>query len=74
NPVYALENGTQGWYLADLPLEHGSTRRYPEVSAAASLAQQREAATRLAQRTGVTTVDAEQVVAWSRDPARSLFL
>jgi cystathionine beta-lyase len=74
NPVYALENGTQGWFLADLPLEHGSTRRYPEVSAAASLAQQREAATRLAQRAGVTTVDAEQVVAWSRDAARSLFL
>ncbi|SDI22189.1 rhodanese-like domain-containing protein [Pseudomonas abietaniphila] len=74
NPVYALENGTQGWYLADLPLEHGSTRRYPQVSAAASLAQQREAATRLAQRAGVTTVDAEQVVAWSGDPARSLFL
>jgi cystathionine beta-lyase len=74
NPVYALENGTQGWFLADLPLEHGSTRRYPEVSAAASLAQRREAATRLAQRAGVTTVDAEQVVAWSRDPARSLFL
>jgi cystathionine beta-lyase len=74
NPVYALENGTQGWFLADLPLEHGSTRRYPEVSAAASLAQQREAATRLAQRASVTTVNAEQVVAWSRDPARSLFL
>jgi cystathionine beta-lyase len=74
NPVYALENGTQGWFLADLPLEHGSTRRYPEVSAAASLAQQREAATRLAERAGVTTVNAEQVVAWSRDPERSLFL
>ncbi|SEP85842.1 Rhodanese-related sulfurtransferase [Pseudomonas sp. NFACC02] len=74
NPVYALENGTQGWCLADLPLEHGSTRRYAEVSAGASLAQQREAATRLAERAGVTTVDADQVVAWSRDPTRSLFL
>jgi rhodanese-related sulfurtransferase len=30
NPVYALENGTQGWTLAGLALEHGATRRYPE--------------------------------------------
>ncbi|WP_207233686.1 rhodanese-like domain-containing protein [Salinicola tamaricis] len=29
NPVYALENGTQGWRLAGLELEHGSQRRYP---------------------------------------------
>jgi len=27
NPVYALENGTQGWQLAGFELEHGSTRR-----------------------------------------------
>ena len=27
NPVYALENGTQGWQLAGFDLEHGSTRR-----------------------------------------------
>src|SRR5690606_32186634 len=30
NKVYALENGTQGWYLADLPLEHKSNRLYPQ--------------------------------------------
>ena len=24
NPVYALENGTQGWFLAGLQLEHGA--------------------------------------------------
>jgi hypothetical protein len=34
NPVSALENGTQGWYLADLKLEHGGTRRYPGSGAA----------------------------------------
>ena len=27
NPISALENGTQGWYLADLGLEHGGKRR-----------------------------------------------
>lgn len=74
NPVYALENGTQGWYLADLSLEHGSSRRYPEVSGTAQLTQQREAAERLAQRAGVQTVNAAQVRGWAEDPARSLFL
>jgi len=33
NPVFALENGTQGWMLADKALEHGSTRRYPALAA-----------------------------------------
>ena len=28
NPVYALENGTQGWFLAGLALEAGASRRY----------------------------------------------
>ncbi|MFJ3487389.1 cystathionine beta-lyase [Pseudomonas sp. NPDC090202] len=74
NPVYALENGTQGWYLADLPLEHGSSRRYAPVSAAAPLNEQRQAAQRLARRGGVQTVNAAQVNAWAQDPARSLFL
>ncbi|MGH6630128.1 MAG: rhodanese-like domain-containing protein, partial [Burkholderiales bacterium] len=30
NPVVALENGTQGWLLADFKLERGSARRYPD--------------------------------------------
>ncbi|MDB6142144.1 MAG: rhodanese domain protein/cystathionine beta-lyase [Pseudomonas sp.] len=71
NPVYALENGTQGWFLADLPLEHGSSRRYPEVSAPAG---QRPAAQQLAERAGVKTVSAAQVESWADDPQRSLFL
>jgi len=28
NKVIALENGTQGWYLADLQLDHGKTKRH----------------------------------------------
>ncbi|MCL9826132.1 rhodanese-like domain-containing protein, partial [Ralstonia solanacearum] len=34
NPVYALENGTQGWQLHGLTLEHGAGRRYPATVAA----------------------------------------
>jgi rhodanese-related sulfurtransferase len=37
NPVYALENGTQGWFLADLDLEYGSRSQYPAEVPAASL-------------------------------------
>ncbi|MCV4289190.1 cystathionine beta-lyase [Pseudomonas capsici] len=74
NPVYALENGTQGWYLADLQLEHGSTRRYPDAVSPESLARQRDAAQALAERAGVQTVSAEQVTRWAADSGRSLFL
>lgn len=72
NPIFALENGTQGWYLEDFQLEHGSTRRYAdEVSS--DLTQQRRAAQRLAERAGVATVSADQVRQWADDAQRSLF-
>ncbi|MBV6287709.1 cystathionine beta-lyase [Pseudomonas aegrilactucae] len=74
NPIYALENGTQGWYLEDFELEHGSSRRYADAVSEAPLAAQRLAAARLAQRAGVRTVAAEQVAQWSEEAGRSLFL
>ena len=73
NPVYALENGTQGWHLVDLPLEHGSRQGYPAHSGQA-LAHQRERARRLGQQAGVQWVSAEQVQVWAADRTRSLFL
>src|SRR5690606_32038484 len=61
NKVYALENGTQGWHLADLPLEHQSDRLYPPSVKNENLPilQQRSAA--IATRYKVHTVDAAQV-------------
>lgn len=53
NPVMALENGTQGWCLEDLPLEHGSTRRYPDVVTPATVKDMREASQQLAARFAV---------------------
>ncbi|MBC2384361.1 cystathionine beta-lyase [Pseudomonas sp. WS 5106] len=73
NPIYALENGTQGWYLEDFKLEHGSTRRYAE-QVSTDLAQQRQAARQLAERAGVVSVSADQVRQWADDAQRSLFL
>ncbi|KPX20487.1 Rhodanese domain protein/cystathionine beta-lyase [Pseudomonas syringae pv. delphinii] len=74
NPVYALENGTQGWYLADLQLEHGSVRRYPDQVSAAALTRQRNAAEALARRAQVQTVTGGQVQRWAEESGRSLFL
>jgi len=74
NPIYALENGTQGWYLEDLQLEHGSTRRYADEVSLGALPGQRLAAAQLAQRASVKTVDAGQVEQWAGESDRSLFL
>lgn len=74
NPVYALENGTQGWTLADLELEHGGTRRYPEIGESADQNGMCAAAQALAQRFEVPVVDAPTVRRWANDPQRTLFL
>lgn len=71
NPVCALENGTQGWYLEDFPLEHGNIRHYGPSADESGM---RVAADQLAQRFDVPMVDADTVRAWGIDPDRSLFL
>lgn len=74
NPVYALENGTQGWYLADLELERGSQRRYPDKVDAAALPAQQAAAQRLMERFGIGTVSAREVREWLDDAARTTYI
>jgi rhodanese-related sulfurtransferase len=71
NPVYALENGTQGWYLADHRLAHGGTQGYAEDSGSPAL---KPAAEALARRFEVPQVDAATVRGWAADPQRTLFL
>lgn len=74
NPVYALENGTQGWYLADLKLDHGASRKYPEVESGTALSALQAKARALADKHGVKFVDAAQVKQWLGDPSRNVFL
>ncbi|MFQ1084220.1 rhodanese-like domain-containing protein [Bordetella trematum] len=74
NPVYALENGTQGWFLADLKLEHGAQRRYEARVPAGALAQLRQRARAVAERFEVPVVDAATVRGWLDDGQRSVFL
>jgi rhodanese-related sulfurtransferase len=71
NPVYALENGTQGWYLNDHTLAHGGTKRYADDSGNTDL---RPAAKALAERFAVPMVTAQTVQQWAADAGRSLFL
>ena len=74
NPVYALENGTQGWVLADFELERGATRKYPDKIDAAALPGLQAAAKKLMTRFKVQTVTAKQVEGWLADTDRSLYL
>ncbi|WP_354683454.1 rhodanese-like domain-containing protein [Cupriavidus necator] len=74
NPVYALENGTQGWYLNDFTLEHGGTARYPDTAAPRGLDAARAAASTLAGRFGVPHLAPAQAAAWLADATRTTFL
>ncbi len=74
NPVFALENGTQGWYLADLPLDRGADRKYPAIAPGADLSALQAQAQALAERHGVGFVEAETVAGWLADTSRSVFL
>ncbi len=74
NPVYALENGTQGWFLAGLELERGSARRYPDYLDEKQLPGLRKGARTLAERFNVRFVNAALVQEWLRDPGRTTYL
>ena len=74
NPVYALENGTQGWYLKDLPLDHGQSRRHGMETSQAALARARERAQALAARYGVAAIDPAALAAMRADGARTTYV
>ncbi len=74
NPVYALENGTQGWYLSDLKLEHGATRKYPDRIDETALPALKESSRKLIKRFAIRTADAGQVEAWLKEPGRTTYL
>lgn len=74
NPVFALENGTQGWFLADLPLEHGSSRTYPERISEPALAAAKARAASVKARFCISSVSAAQVAQWLQDQQKSVFL
>jgi rhodanese-related sulfurtransferase len=74
NPVFALENGTQGWFLAGLTLEHGALRRHSDDVGSADVASLQARARQFAQSRGVATVAPATAKAWLGDPARTTYL
>ncbi|MDR6419165.1 rhodanese-related sulfurtransferase [Paraburkholderia phenoliruptrix] len=74
NPVVALENGTQGWALAGLKLEHGSVRRYPDEIDARAVSGAQRHATELAERFALATLDRETAQSWLDAPDRTTYL
>lgn len=74
NPVYALENGTQGWQLAGYELEHGAARLYPEEMPADALAESRKRAAGFIGRHDIQVIDAATLRQWRGEAGRSLYL
>ncbi len=74
NPVLALENGTQGWALAGLELEHGSARTLPPAPDAAQRQAAREDAAGAARRAGVPVLTAAEAQDWLDDGNRTTFV
>jgi rhodanese-related sulfurtransferase len=74
NPVYALENGTQGWVLADFELERGASRRYPDRVSDAELPRLRERALALRERFAISNASTRDVQAWLGDSMRTTYL
>ncbi len=74
NKVIALENGTMGWHLAGLELEHGRTDRFPSgdpESLDATIAMR----DRIAAEHGVETIDRARLAEWqSEAEGRTLYL
>lgn len=73
--VVALENGTQGWYLAGLRLEQGAMRHgeavQPDTAQLLGLQQQ---AQKLAKQVGVPQVLGVQLQRWLTDATRTTYL
>ena len=74
NEVLALENGTQGWYLEDLKLEHGQTQRHPLNIKHDSLEHRQRRALELAEKHNVKIVNRSTVQQWQNDEQRSVFI
>jgi rhodanese-related sulfurtransferase len=71
--VVALKDGTMGWELAGYECERGATREAPPPSAGAK-ARARAAAAAVAKRFGVRSVPFSQMMSWTGDGTRTLYV
>lgn len=73
NKVVALRGGTMGWRLAGFELDHGSNRRYGELSEAAET-QALSYADHMKSHWGVETVSRATFDAWKADESRTTYV
>ena len=73
NPVYALENGTQGWFLAGYGLEHGASRRYGEDMRSVDVGALQARARRQAEKLAVEFVAPATAQAWLNERSRTTY-
>lgn len=74
NPVYALENGTQGWFLAGLEVERGADRMHPLDIRQNTLEERREKAAAFATKCGAETVTAATAAGWLKESGRTTYV
>lgn len=74
NPVFALENGTQGWFLAGLQLERGATERHTDEFDSSGLDARRAEVERRAKRAGAKFISASGAAALCADADRTTYL
>jgi rhodanese-related sulfurtransferase len=74
NPVYALENGTQGWALEGLPLDRGAKAdAFPDLTDAERRVSIRRARD-LVQRTGLSKLSSARATQLAAEPGRTTYL
>ena len=71
NPIYALENGTQGWYLNDYVLDHGKVAQYAKPKVDDEILHASQA---LVNKFDIPFISDEQFLLWKNDEGRSLYL
>ena len=71
NPIFALENGTQGWYLNDYVLDHGKVAQYAQPRVDDDILIASEA---LVDKFDIPMISDEQFLVWKNDECRSLYL
>lgn len=74
NPVFALENGTQGWRLAGLELMHGVAAQELPVPDDAQFAASARQAEALITACRLELIGAETLSEWQRDRERTTYL
>jgi rhodanese-related sulfurtransferase len=74
NPLYALENGTQGWALAGFELERGNTADPFPALTEAGLTTSEARANDLCRHHGISVIDTDRLQQLQRDASRTTYV